>query len=105
MATPLLAELTDPKKSTHIYINDGMLPFNNLSNAEKEASLGMRAKNDPSEGKFTTFTNVLCNPGQMSIDNTAGIWQAQYNKDLECNHVCFVTRGKKRRRTEQLTDT
>ncbi len=69
MATTLLTELTDPKKSTHNYINDGMLVFNNLSNAEKEASLVMRANNDPSESNFATFTNVLCNSGQVSIDN------------------------------------
>ena len=41
-----------PKKSTHNYINDGILAFNNLPLAEKEASLGMRANNDPSEGKL-----------------------------------------------------
>jgi hypothetical protein len=105
VATTLLTELTDPKKSTHNYINDGMLAFNNLSNAEKEASLGMRANNDPSEGNFATFTNVFCNFGWISIDSAAGIRQARYYKDLDCIHGCFVTRGKKSRRTDQSTDT
>ncbi len=105
VATTLLTELSDPKKSTYNYINDGMLAFNNLSNAEKEAPLGMRANNDPLEGNFATFTDVLCNSGRISIDSSAGIGQAQYNKDLDCNHGCFVTRGKKSRRTDQLTDT
>ena len=63
VATTLLTELTDPKKSTSNYINDGLLAFNNLTNAEKKASLGMRANNDPSEGIFATFTDVLCNSG------------------------------------------
>ena len=94
VATTLLTELTDPKKSTHNYINDGMLAFNNLSLAEKEASLGMRANNDPSEGNFATFTDVLCNSGRISIDSAAGIGQARYNKDLYRDHGRFITRGK-----------
>jgi hypothetical protein len=94
VATTLLTELTNPKKSTHNYINDGLLAFDNLSVAEKEASLGMRANNDPSEGIFATFTDVLCNSGRISIDSAAGIGQARYNKDLDCKHGCFVTRGK-----------
>jgi hypothetical protein len=43
VATTLLTKLTEPKKSAHNYINDGLLAFNNLTAAEKEASLGMRA--------------------------------------------------------------
>ncbi len=76
VATTLLTKLIDPKKSKNNYINDGMLVFNNLSLAEKEASLGMRANNDPSEGNFATFTNVLCDSGRISIDSAAGIGQA-----------------------------
>ncbi len=63
VATTLLTKLTDPRKSTHNYINDGLLAFNNLSAAEKEVSLGMQANNDPLEGNFAAFTNVLCNFG------------------------------------------
>ncbi len=36
VATTLLTELVDPKKSTYNYINDGILVFNNLSLAENE---------------------------------------------------------------------
>ncbi len=97
VATTLLTELTDPRKSTHNYINNGLLAFNNLSLAEKEAS-------DPSEGNFATFTNVLSNSGQTSIDSAAGIGQARYNKDLDCNHGCFVTRGRNKSR-DQSTET
>ncbi len=91
VATTLLTGLIDPKKSMHNYINDGMLAFNNLSLAEKEASLGMRANKDPSEGNFATFTDVLCNSGRISIDSAAGIGQARYNKDLNRNHGHFIT--------------
>jgi hypothetical protein len=55
VATTLLTKLTNPKKSTHSYINNGLLAFNNLSLAEKEASLGMRANNDTSKGNIATF--------------------------------------------------
>jgi hypothetical protein len=106
VATTLLTELIDTKKSTHNYINDGMLAFNNLSLAEKEASLGMRANNDPSEGNFATFIDVLCNSGRISIDSAAGIGQARYNKDLDCNHGRFITRGTGRgTRTDQSAET
>ncbi len=106
VATRLLTKLINPKKSTHNYINDGMLAFNNLSLAEKEASLGMRANNDPLEGNFATFTNMLCNSGRISIDSAAGIGQARYNKDLARNHGCFITRRKsKGSRTDQSAQT
>ena len=59
VATTLLTELTDPKKSTSNYINDGLLAFNNLTDAEKKASLGMRANNDPSESMFATIMGVM----------------------------------------------
>jgi hypothetical protein len=75
VATTLLTKLIDPRKSTHNYINDGLLAFNNLSAAGKEALLGMRANNDPLEGNSATFTYVLCNSVPISIDNAAGIGQ------------------------------
>ena len=34
VATILLTELTDPKKSTHNYINDGVLAYKNLKQNE-----------------------------------------------------------------------
>ena len=103
VATTLLTELTDPKKSTSNYINDGLLAFNNLTDAEKKASLGMRANNDPSEGIFATFTDVLCNSGRISIDSAAAIGQARYNKDLYRNHGCYVS-GKKGRGNDESTE-
>ncbi len=56
VATMFLTKLTDPTKSTHNYINDDLLAFNNLLIEEKEASLGMQANNDPSKGNFATST-------------------------------------------------
>ncbi len=91
VAMSLLTELTDPKKSTHNYINDGLLAFQNLLQAEKEASLRMRANNKPSEGHFATFTDVLCTGRCISIDSATRIGQARYNKDLHRDHISFVT--------------
>ena len=80
-----------------------MLAFNNLTNAEKKTLLGMRANNDPSEGIFATFTDVLCNSGQILIDSASAIGQARYNKDLYCNHGCYVS-GKKGRGNDESTE-
>jgi hypothetical protein len=38
------------------------------------------------------------------IDSATGIGQAQYNKDLEHNHGCFVTRGRNKSKG-QSTET
>jgi hypothetical protein len=106
VTTTLLTKLIDPKKSTHNYINDGMLAFNNLSLAEKEASLGMRANNDPSEGNFAIFTDVLCNSERILINSATGIGRARYSKDLDHDHGCFITRGMGRgMRTDQFAQT
>jgi hypothetical protein len=98
VATTLLTELTNSKKATHNYIHDRLFAFNNISQTEKDASMGKRANNDPSEGNFATFTDVLCNGGRKSINSAAGIGQARYNKDLNCNHALFVTGQKARAR-------
>ena len=87
----LLTELTDPKKSTHNYINDGALAYPKLTQKEKDASLGKRANNDPSEGNFATFTNVLCTSNCIILGSAAGIGQARYNKDMNRNHHLLVT--------------
>lgn len=100
VATTLLTELTDLKKSTHNYINDGVLAYKNLKQNEKDASLGKRANNDPSEGNFATFTDVLCGGGCISISSAAGIGQARYNKDMHQNHQQLVT-GRKSKSTSE----
>jgi hypothetical protein len=102
-ATTLLTELTNPKKATHNYIHDRLLAFNNISQTEKDASMGNRANNDPSEGNFATFTDVLCNGGRISINSAAGIGQACYNKDLSHNHALFVT-GQKSKSKNKPTE-
>lgn len=62
-----------------------------MTQKEKDASLGKRANNDPSEGTFATFTDDLCNSNRISIDSAAGIGQARFNKDMNRNHQQLVT--------------
>jgi hypothetical protein len=54
----LLIDLSDPKKFSHNHIDDGVLTFNNLSQAEREASHGMRANNDQLKGNFVRLGQV-----------------------------------------------
>ena len=58
------------------------------------STLGNRANNDPSEGKFATFTDILCNGGQISLESAAVIVQIRYNKDMARDHVKFMTGSK-----------
>jgi hypothetical protein len=99
VAMTLLTELTNPKKSTHNYINDGALAYAKLTQKEKDASLGKRANNDPSEGNFATFTDVLCTSNRISLGSAAGIGQTRYNKDMNRNHHKLVT-GRKYNESE-----
>jgi hypothetical protein len=53
IATVLLVELEDTSKATH--------------RAEELTTVGLRATNDPSEGLFATFTDVLVTGGRISL--------------------------------------
>ena len=51
VATCLMLEVADPKKATSDYLSecDGMFSWSKLTTEEKNATIGMRATNDPSE--------------------------------------------------------
>ena len=61
----MLTEMTDPKKSTHHYVSKANEKYSQVKITDKDvtATLGNRANNDPSEGNFSTFTDILCNGG------------------------------------------
>ena len=42
--------------------------------SEERASLGMHANNDPSEGNFATFTDILCSGGHINLSSASGQW-------------------------------
>lgn len=54
----------------------------NISEEDVLATKGMRANNDPCEGNFATFTDILVNCGRISLLSAAGIGQMRYNKDM-----------------------
>ena len=53
-------------------------------------TLGNRANNDPIEGNFATFTDILCNGGRISLESAAGIGRSRYNRDMARDHVKFM---------------
>ena len=60
------------------------------------ATLGNGANNDPCEGNFATFTDILCNSGRISLESASGIGQSRYNKYMARDHAKFMT-GRKRK--------
>ena len=65
VATCLLLEVMDPKKASSDYLSkcNGRFSWAMSSTEEKNASIGMRATNDPLEREFATFTEVLATGG------------------------------------------
>ena len=63
----------------------------NITDKDVTATIGNRANNDPSERKFATFTDILCNGGQITLESAAGIGQSRYNKDTACDYAQCVT--------------
>jgi hypothetical protein len=84
VATCLLLEVSDPKKVTSDYLSkcNGRFSWAMSSTEEKNASIGMRATNNPSESKFATFTEALATGGRIDLDLAAGIGQACYKNDF-----------------------
>ena len=62
-----------------------------ITDKDVTATLGNRANNDPSEGTFATFTDILCTSGRISLESAAGIGQSRYNKDMARDHSKFIT--------------
>jgi hypothetical protein len=93
VATCLLLEVADPKKATSDYLSkcNGRFSWAMSSTEEKNASIGMRATNDPSESEFATFTEALATGGRIDLDLAAGIGQARYNNDFGRATEQYVT--------------
>ena len=96
VATTLLTELLDKKKVTSYYVLDGKWSWKNVTPEQVEASLGIRANNDGSEGMFATLTDVLVTGGRIDLSSAAGIGMARYNNDM--GRGLFPVTGKKRKR-------
>jgi hypothetical protein len=40
-----------------------------ITKSKELATVGMRANNDPSEGMFATFTDILCSGGRLNLSS------------------------------------
>jgi hypothetical protein len=92
IATVLLVELEDTSKATHQYVSAclGDRSIAVITREEELSTVGLRATNDPSEGSFATFTDVLVTGGRISLQAAAGIGQMRYNGDMNRNHQSAV---------------
>ena len=61
---------------------EGKYSQDQISEEEKKATLNTKANNDPCEGNFASFTNILCSGGHIDLVSTADIGQTRYNKDM-----------------------
>ena len=61
LATCLILEIEDPRKANRDYLSimDGKHSYAQVSDAEKDACMGLKAVNDPAKSVFATFTKVL----------------------------------------------
>ena len=71
-----------------------------ISREEELATIGLRANNDPSEGSFATFTDILCNCGRINLGATAAVGMMCYNKDIYRCHQELVS-GQKGKGTKE----
>jgi hypothetical protein len=84
--------VADPKKATLDYLSkcNGRFSWDKSSTEEKNATIGMRATNDPSESQFAMFTEALATGGRIGIDLALGIGQTRYNNDFGCDQDQYV---------------
>jgi hypothetical protein len=74
LALCLILELEDPRKanSDYLSVKGGKYSRVQVSDAEKNACMGMKAVNDPSEAMFATFTEALSTGSRVGLDGAAG---------------------------------
>ena len=103
VATSLLVELENTSKATFEYLSvaGGQCSQAVMSMSEEMATFGMQANNDPSEGTFATFTNILCNSGRINLSSASAIGQTRHNKDFIRCHEQFVTGRKAQKKTDE----
>jgi hypothetical protein len=93
LASCLILELEHPRKanSDYLSVKGGKYSWVQVSDAEKNACMGMKAVNDPSEAVFATFTEALSTGGRVGLDGAAGQGQARHNNDMGRAHEYMVT--------------
>ena len=84
LASCLILELEDPRKanSNYLSVKGSKYSWAKVSDADKDASMGMKALNNPLEAVFATFAEALSTAGRVGLDGAAGQGQARYNNDM-----------------------
>jgi hypothetical protein len=98
IATTIIIEMEDTKKASYEYLSAklGKCSQAVITKEEELATIGLRATNDPSEGMFATFTDILVNGGRIDLSSAAGLGQSRYNGDFARGHELLVTGRKSR---------
>ena len=75
--------MEDSHKATHLFLSYANGKFSQAITMQEEefTTLRMYANNDPFEGNFAIFTDILCS-GLINLARAAGIDQMRYNKDM-----------------------
>ena len=93
IGTTMVMELEDPSKATHHYLSavDRKWIQKMLSKEKMEASLGIRANNDPSESGFSMMTEVLSQFGHIDLFSACGLGQMRSNGDMRRDLAALIT--------------
>jgi hypothetical protein len=77
VANTLLTELEDASEATFEYLlaANGQYSQVVIDKGKEMVTLGMHANNDPAEGNFGTFTDILCSGGPINLSSVSGIGQ------------------------------
>jgi hypothetical protein len=72
-------------------------PFENLTNLvldhllEKNATIGMRATNNPLKSQFATFTEAIASGGRIKVDSASGMGMTCYNNYFRRAQEQYIT--------------
>ena len=82
----------------HLSVADGKYSVKNTSEADRRATLGMRANNDPSEGMFGCLSEAFQKCKGAGMAELAGEGQIHFNGDMRRGTCVYMT--SKRRKAE-----
>ena len=84
MVAQICVEMLDPIKALlmHLSASNGKYSVKNTTEADRKASYGMRANNDPSEGNFGVFSDAFEECKGADLSSSAGRGQTRFNRDF-----------------------
>jgi hypothetical protein len=97
----LVTELKYASKATFEYLSaaNGQYCQAVIDKGEEMVIHGLCANNDPSEGNFVTFNDILCSGGHINLSSASGIGWMRYNRDMvQCHKQC--TMGKREEQSQ-----